>query len=47
MECVFDARSLPHECALEFCVRAADCFGNLSAPVSTGIVKLKGTVVKW
>ena len=47
MECVFDAGSLPHECALEFCVRAADCFGNLSAPVSTGIVKLKGTVVKW
>ena len=47
MECVFDAGSLPHECALEFCVRAADCFGNLSEPISSGIVKLKGIVVKW
>lgn len=47
MECVFDAGALPHECALEFIVQAANCFGKLSAPISTGKVKLKGKVVKW
>ena len=47
MECVFDAGTLPHECALEFVVQAADCFGNLSDPISTGKVRLKGKVVRW
>ena len=47
MECIFDAGALPHECALEFIVQAADCFGNLSDPISTGKVRLKGKVVRW
>ena len=47
MECIFDAGALPHECALEFVVQAANCFGKLSAPISTGKVRLKGKVVRW
>ena len=47
MACVLDDEALPHECQLTFEVRAADCFGNLSRPITLGPVKLKGIVVRW
>ncbi len=47
MECVLDADAIPHECRLKIEVRAADCYGNMSEPISTGTIKLKGVVVRW
>ena len=46
MECLFDADSIPHECPLKFEVRAADCYGNLSEPITLA-ARIKGVVIKW
>ena len=47
VELVLNAGELPHECLLEFRAVAIGCFGARSRPITSGRIKLKGTVVKW
>lgn len=47
MRCVLCATEIPRECELEVEVRAANCFGALSDPISSGRFRLPGRVVRW
>ena len=47
MKCVMNATEIPREANLSFEVKALNCFGVASDPISSGTVRFKGVVVKW
>ena len=47
MKCVMNATEIPREANLSFEVKALNCFGVASEPISSGPVRFKGVVVKW
>ena len=47
MKCVMNATEIPREANLSFEVKALNCFGVASEPISSGTVRFKGVVVKW
>ena len=47
MRCVMNATEIPRETNLLFEVRAANCFGVMSKPLVSDVIRFKGVVVKW